>query len=213
MKLPEKHPSKGILTFLCEGSNNPLSKNYSRKMRLDSEGCLIIGRGYNLSKTFQNNIIMDLRDAGVSEKNIEIASRAQGLIGTQAKQYLKSSGLDFSMTEKQDIALFEIIYEGFEREFENVLRDNTRHYGYIDMRQLPEPHQELLLDFYFTKDYDKVGYDSILQNLWGSVLYKDPSIFDKLIMDTNFWKSKGLNEDRVRYRCIYIKEREMILGI
>jgi hypothetical protein len=116
-----KKPSYGLLTYFAEGSSNPYSPNFSRKIRLTRQLSLVIGRGYDLKDVTEYNAINDLMAAGVKEKMAESIAKGCKLVGNEAKKFYLNNEKSIFISPDQDLALFNLKMQKVENDLRNVL--------------------------------------------------------------------------------------------
>ncbi|WP_312456710.1 peptidoglycan-binding protein [Pseudescherichia sp.] len=87
-----------------------------------------IGRGYDMKNRSHGQIIYEFRSAGIEEYKAVICSKASGLQGGNAFQFVKSYGqLVGEISHLQQVRLFEIVYRAKRNETINVYKRLSRH--------------------------------------------------------------------------------------
>ena len=116
------HVNEGQITFDAEGldyitATEPFrqpenTRNFSRILHCpDSYSGVTLGRGYDMKERSAGEILTHFRTSGIEEYKAVICSRACGLKGGSAKNFIKYYGpLVGEITHLQQIKLFEISY-------------------------------------------------------------------------------------------------------
>lgn len=120
--------NRGHLTFNAEGNNVPGSLNYSRVIHYPPVGIsgVTIGRGYDMGSRSAGQVFSDLTRAGVDQTQARAISRAAGLRGRQAAEFVRLNRNTIGeITERQQATLFNQIYPTYERRAENVYNART----------------------------------------------------------------------------------------
>lgn len=124
-------PEEGLLTFRAEGQNTPGNAWYSRKIHWPGnlKDCknwnsgVTIGRGYDLGKRNEIEVLSDLRLAGLPEKQAQKIAAGVKKTRCLAGEFVKSHRDDIGeITEIQQVRLFKITYE-------NIKKDSMRLYN------------------------------------------------------------------------------------
>jgi hypothetical protein len=212
MLLQSKKPQRGLFTFLSEGSNNPKSPYYSRKVRLSHRGNVVIGRGYHMGDLASHEIFRDLHSIGLSKRKADALSKGAKLMGKEAKAFAENFENDIFLTEDQEIQLFHQKYYRIEEELIKFIENSSKRYGYIFFDKVPIYQQDLLLDFYYAGDWNVKIQDILLTAIKKALDENNPRIFDMILMDIGFWINLGASEERVKQRCIYINEWKSFRG-
>lgn len=196
----------GALAFSCEGNSNPRSKHYSRILRLSQGNSIIIGRGYDLSSQSSKQIIQDFTAIGLASKKIEILSKIPDLHISESRNFIQQYKNDITLLPEQEARLFMIAYERLNEQLEQILMTSDKRYGSIDKDSIKPYQWEILLDFLFKGELHSRIQDLLFVTLRKSIERKSPDMFDFLIMDFEYWKRAGVNEDRAKMRSIFIRE-------
>ena len=84
--------NRGQVTFDSEGNDYPNSRYFSRKPHVPSSNSgVTLGRGYDLKEKKSSKVLSDLRSVGIDFKIAKTFSRAVGLKGLNAKNFIKVS--------------------------------------------------------------------------------------------------------------------------
>jgi len=202
----------GLLTLLCEGSNNPYSKNYSRKLRVGARGHVFIGKGYNLTIEGEKQALCDLSDIGLSKHNAQLIAKAGTLKGLEALQFIKFYQKETILSANQEEKLFKLKYSKIQALLQSKV-DGVSGTGFVSSLNIPSHQLEVLVDFLYSNDLNKITEEKLFSTLRASLIEGKPKIFDNLVLDANFWRKAGVPEDRLRMRCIYINEWRNFSGI
>lgn len=128
--------TRGHLTFNGEGDNVRSSPNYTRVIHYPNRGPsgVTIGRGYDMGSRSQGQVYSDLIRAGISQTQAQAISRAAGLRGRQAADFVRHNrGIVGEISEQQQANLFNQIYPAYERRAQSVYNSWTA--------DIPERHE------------------------------------------------------------------------
>ncbi|WP_354292805.1 peptidoglycan-binding protein [Paramixta manurensis] len=116
------HVREGQITFDAEGVDyltavEPFKqpenmRNFSRVLHCpDKYSGVTIGRGYDMKERSTGEIMTHIRQSGIEEYKAVICSKAAGLFGRHAKNFISAYGsLAGEITHLQQIRLFEVSY-------------------------------------------------------------------------------------------------------
>ncbi|WP_420064397.1 pesticin C-terminus-like muramidase [Pectobacterium colocasium] len=186
----------GKLTFNSEGNNIKGSKYYSRVIHYPERGGLsgvTIGRGYDMGKRTRQEIYSDLTMAGISQEKATIISHSAGLIGSQAKEFVRVNKDKIGeITEQQQISLFKYTYRNYVIRARSVYNQKTK-----DMREKPdwEELQPAIRDILIDVVYQGYRGDTIM--LAATTNNIDDII--SLIMDSSELRRDENSRNRVKY--------------
>ncbi|PLY37181.1 calcium-binding protein [Pectobacterium carotovorum] len=186
----------GKLTFNSEGNNIKGSKYYSRVIHYPERGGLsgvTIGRGYDMGKRTRQEIYSDLTMAGISQEKSTIISHSAGLIGFQAKEFVRVSKDKIGeITEQQQISLFKHTYRSYVIRARSVYNQKTK-----DMREKPdwEELQPAIRDILIDIVYQGYRGDTIM--LAATTNNIDDII--SLIMNSSELRRDENSRNRVKY--------------
>ena len=195
-------PEKGAVTWDSEGSEG--GRYHSRKLHVptDSSG-LTIGRGYDMKQKNAGTIVNDLTKANVCKEDAEKISKAAGLTGDDARQFIKDQKLgDFEISQPSQKLLFAATYDAEESEAKRLATkvDVTAKYGTTDWDGLDPSITEILVDLKFRGDYDGVAREKIQK----SVVDNDIEAFAANLCNRDNWKN--VPEDRFKRRKAFLEK-------
>ena len=208
----ENDSLNGALTFSCEGNSNPLSKHYSRKLRLSQDNTIIFGRGYDLSSQSTKQIIQDFTAIGMVPKKVDILSKVPDLHRSENRNFIQQYKNDLTLLPEQEARLFMIIYGRLNDQLLQIITTSDKRYGSIDQDSIKSYQWEILLDFLFKGELQSTIQDLLFVTLRKSIERKNPDMFNFLIMDVEYWKRAGVNEDRAKMRSIFVREWNRIIS-
>ncbi|UMO87627.1 pesticin C-terminus-like muramidase [Pectobacterium sp. PL64] len=186
----------GKVTFNSEGNNIKGSKYYSRVIHYPERGGLsgvTIGRGYDMGKRTRQEIYSDLTMAGISQEKATIISHSAGLIGSQAKEFVRVNKDKIGeITEQQQISLFKYTYRNYVIRARSVYNQKTK-----DMREKPdwEELQPAIRDILIDVVYQGYRGDTIM--LAATTNNIDDII--SLIMNSSELRRDENSRNRVKY--------------
>jgi len=203
----------GLLTLLCEGSNNPFSKNYSRKLRVGARGHVFIGKGYNLTLEGEKQALHDLIEIGVQKHKAQMIAKAATLKGLEAQQFIKFYMKETMLSDSQEEKLFKLRYLRAQALLQKKVDGVSDGPGFISAFNIPPYQLEVLVDFIYSGDLSSSSEDKVFKVLRTSLIENKKNIFDRLVLDVNYWRQMKVPEDRLRMRCIYVREWKNFSGI
>lgn len=197
-------PKKGLLTFRAEGDDFKGGRNYSRKIHWPGvfSGCaknnsgVTIGRGFDLGDRSKQEIITELRRAGIPNDQASKIAGAAGLKGCLAGDYVKNNKEDIGeISDYQQLKLFEVTYNAIENDVKRICQKSATIKAYHPnpkalpgqaWQDIPDKIKEVLIDLRYRGDYtphirsllqrhayagDVPGFGRILSNrdLWPKV--------------------------------------------
>jgi len=201
---------KGELTYRAEGNDNPNSSQYSARLRLDNLGRLVIGRGYPLYLRSKEQIIEDFTHIGFSAHDAHRLANTKKLSGEELKKFLLKYGPEYELSKKQERELFEREYSLCEKQLNKFMNDNIRRYGVLDISEMPEWFEEILVDLWYAGDVNARTQDYIFPAVARSIRDDNPYHFERLLYHFKLWTMLGISEDRMKMRCMYIRDGQSI---
>ncbi|EXU75765.1 hypothetical protein ABW286_11220 [Erwinia papayae] len=152
-------PKQGLLTFRAEGNNIRGSKFYSRKIHFpeNMKTCsgtlsgVTIGRGYDMGKRSESQVISDLLFSGIDINKAKLIAKGAGLIGCKAGEFVRKNRDEIGeITESQQVILFEKIYPAYEIRARNNYNHWMRKYRNAKKwSELSLPIKNVLVDFVY----------------------------------------------------------------
>ena len=191
---------KGQLTFIAEGNNNPESHLYSRKLRTDDRGGLVIGKSYRFYEKTENQIINDMHMIGLNSRNINVLCKYSQLRGYEARIIAEKYGRYIQLTQEQELNLFDKEYDLCTEEVKTFITNNMQAYGVKKFEDLHEYQKEILIDIYHARHFDLRIQDLLLTTLGKCEKDRSLYLFNELIRDSNLWKQLGVPLDRIKYQ-------------
>ncbi|BAZ50404.1 hypothetical protein NIES4103_30200 [Nostoc sp. NIES-4103] len=208
--------SQGQLTFDVEGQEG--GKYHSRKAHWSGGvSGVTIGRGYDLGQHTKEQIIQDLKTAGLSENDAKTYAELQGLKGEDARKKLEELKDKLpEITPEQQKNLFDIIWTNQYKEVQRISNkeDVVKAYGQVDFSKLDPAIRDLAVDLKYRGDYNSATRSKV-QELMSK---NDLQGLLKLMSDKNFWqnnKVKGTDgkeytinvpDDRFKQRIQFLEK-------
>lgn len=196
---------KGQLTFDAEGQEG--GKWHSRTLHVPSRNSgVTLGRGYDMKMKPSHTIMADLAGVGVGVDTAILLSKASGLRGQKAKDFIAYNDLsDFEISISGQLQLFSVVYNRLEHDVIRICnkQDVVRRYGVTDWDNLHDKIKDMLVDLRFRGDYTPFSR-RMLQKF---VAENDLAKFAAVILNTANWRS--VPADRVRRRKEYIIAKEI----
>ncbi len=203
----------GFLTLLCEGNNNPFSKNWSRRLRIGKKGHLYIGKGYNLTLSGEKQTLQDLYEAGVPKPKAQIFAKASTLTGRNAAQFIDFYKKEITISEKEEEKLFHSKYAKAEEGLRKLIEVCEENGGHLNSYNLAAHQWQVLVDLIYSGDLNTETEERLIQALRKMIVESKPKILNKLIHDLHYWRKNEVTEDRIRMRCVFIDDWQSITGI
>jgi len=195
-------PKEGIVTFDSEGNEGGFY--HSRKLHVPSTSSgLTLGRGYDMRFKPSAKIKTDLIKAGISKEHADLLSKASGLSGQSAKDFIKKNKIDkLEITTDAQLKLFETTYKEEESETKRLCTkaDVETKYGKCDWAKLNPAIKEIMVDLKFRGDY----HPTARAELQKIISDNDSEEFLKKISDKSLWQS--VPGDRFARRVKYFKD-------
>lgn len=119
---------RGHLTYSGEGNNRRNSRYYSRVIHYPAMGIsgVTLGRGYDMGSRTQRQIFNYLTAAGIDRAQADLISRAAGLRGRRAEDFIRVHRQTIGeITEDQQASLFNRIYPDYERRAQEIYNTRT----------------------------------------------------------------------------------------
>lgn len=197
-----KKPKVGTLTFDSEGTEQ--GRYHSRKLHVPSQySGLTIGRGYDLKTKKAIKVQKDLVKAGLKVSEAFLLSKAAGLYGSQAKNFISRNSLaHFEISQDQQVKLFLISYLEEEAEAKRLCSkpDVTKKYGNCNWEQLDPRIKAVVIDLKFRGDYT----GKTRKFLQKHIVQNDFSGFRKAIANETNWAEQRVPIDRFQRRISYL---------
>lgn len=150
-------PNYGRLTFNAEGQEKPGSIYHSRHLHVPGPTSgLTIGRGFDMKNRTSAQIRADLVAAGVPAAKAALLSRAAGLSGDQAEDFIQENDLeDFEITPEAQLKLFKIDFDWHANDCKRIAtkEDVVRRYGPTNWETLNQTIKDVVVDLRFRGDY------------------------------------------------------------
>lgn len=202
------NPKMGKVTFDSEGNEG--GPFHSRKLHVPgAKSGLTVGRGYDLKKKTPAKIIQELTSVGIDRKDATTLSKASGLSGQSAKNFIKTHKLEkYEITQQQQVKLFEISYKEEEAETKRLCTkpDVTKKFGTCNWHTLNPAMKQILVDLKFRGDYTPEIRD-ILQK---HVVANDTKGFLQELSDRTNWITQAVPSDRFQRRINFLKTNAVI---
>jgi hypothetical protein len=162
-------PEFGLLTWDAEGMEG--GRFHSRVFCVPSASSgLTIGRGYDMKEKTAATIAQDLAACGVASADAALISRAAGLSGAEASQFITAHKLEkFEISKPCQKALFLIIYARLKADVQRISAkpDVAAAYGACDWARIDTAVIDLVVDLRFRGDYTG-GSRALVQKLVAS---------------------------------------------
>jgi hypothetical protein len=174
--------SKGQLTFDAEGKEG--GKHHSRRPHWPGGASgVTIGRGYDMKLRTKDEVLTDLKKAGVPAKMTEAIAGAAGLAGDDAKEFVDKNRDTIEITPRQQRLLFESAYASAEADVKRIVakEDLVKRYGAMDWGRLDQGVRDLLVDLRYVGHYTpetrkKVQKPAVKSDVAAlAELFEDPS--------------------------------------
>jgi hypothetical protein len=193
-------PENGIVTWDSEGQEG--GRYHSRKLHVPTDASgLTLGRGYDMKGKKASTIVVDLTKVGVVLEKAEKISKASGLSGDAATEYITENKLEeFEITQIQQLKLFEITYDSEAAEAHRLCtkKDVTEKYGSCDWGKLNQAIKDMLVDLKFRGDYTGAAREKIQK----SVVDNNLAEFAKQLKTRSIWNNVPL--DRFNRRVLFL---------
>ncbi len=196
--------TEGKLTYDAEGNEG--GRYHSRVLHAPGENSgLTIGRGYDMKEKSTEKIDRDLTNAGVDADMAAIISRASGLAGSNAKNFITENGLKtFEISMETQEILFKTVYAELAGDVKRICNkaDCVAAYGAVDWDGLNPLIKDVLIDLRFRGDY----YGKTRKKIQTLAAKNDAGGFARAMNDASFWKdSCGVPPDRFDRRVKYLE--------
>ena len=201
-------PTRGLITWEAEGNEG--GRFHSRVLHVPSNASgLTIGRGYDMKNRSTTEVRKDLVKAGVDASKAAIISKAGGLSGKLAEQFIIDKDLlDFEISADSQLKLFKDVYSDY---VATVKRISTKQkvqqkYGKVTWDKLDQDIIDVLVDLTFRGDYHGTSR-KIIQK---SVAENDFDAFRKHINNKKNWgnwpkdryeRRKGFIDNSAKHRA------------
>jgi hypothetical protein len=146
--------SAGQLTFDAEGQEG--GKHHSRRPHWPGgTSGVTIGRGYDMKLRTKDEVLADLKKAGVPMKTAEQIAGAAGLAVNDAKEFVEENRHKIEITPRQQRLLFELAYGAAEADVKRIVAkdDVAKKYGAMDWVDLDQAVRDLLVDLRYVGHY------------------------------------------------------------
>ena len=179
-----------LLTFNAEGSSDPKSPYYSRRLHVPSPTSgATLGRGFDMKEREASKVIALLILCGVDTDDAVEIAKLCGLSGDHAKTMINSLDLQsFEVTAEQEEKLFLICYDEKDDDFDRIVSkpDVVKAYGKTHLAALHSKIRAVCIDLLYRGDFtgttrkslmpaivanDVIGFAVAMSNrvLWASV--------------------------------------------
>lgn len=180
-------PKRGSLTWDAEGNEGGLF--HSRVLHVPSPvSGLTIGRGYDMKNRSSAEVQKHLVQAGVNATHSATISKAAGLSGSAAEQFIIDNDLlDFEISASAQLKLFEFVYKDYVATVKRICEKKTvvDEYGKTDWDKLDPYILDVVVDLTFRGDYHGTSRKVIQK----SIADNDFDAFKKLITNKAKWGS------------------------
>ena len=153
--------NKGLITFDAEGNDTPSSPYFSRNIHWPGNELsgVTLGRGYDMGSRSESEIYNHMLAAGVDAMQASKISKANGLKGNKAQQFLVVNKETIgTISRDQQIELFNLIYPAYvSRAIVNYNSWTAEESGRTEWSELQQVIKDVLVDFVyqgFTKGPD-----------------------------------------------------------
>lgn len=194
----------GQLTFDAEGMEKP-GRYFSRVPHVPGASSgVTIGRGYDMKERSKEEILDDLRSAGVAAGKAKKLSQCSGYFGKNAKTFLVEKGLEnVTITPAQQKVLFLLVYKELEGDVLRICNkaDVLAKYGDTDWDALNPLIRDTIVDLRYRGDYT----GATRQRVQPTVVSNDLKKFRKVMLDQDYWIGvRGVPKDRFKRRANYL---------
>lgn len=178
-------PKKGSLTWDAEGNEGGLF--HSRVLHVPSPASgVTIGRGYDMKNRSSSEVEKHLTEAGIKTTSASTISKAAGLSGSAAEQFIIDKDLlDFEISAPSQLKLFELVYKDYVAIVKRICEKKTvvEEYGKTEWDKLDPYILDVVVDLTFRGDYHGTSRKIIQE----SIADNDFEAFKKLITDKSKW--------------------------
>ena len=199
------------LTYANEGSSDPNSKYYSKKVHWPGGASgVTIGRGYDMGKKGKSKILKDLKAAGVDSKSAEVLSEGSGLFGEKAKEFAKRTDIiAIELTTDQELILFNNTHQEHQKEFERICQksDTEKKYGDCNLSKIDPGIKEYAVDLIYRGDYTTISRTKIQK----AIISNDYDTLIKEAEDVSNWKN--IDGNRVSQRVQHLKHKKLLYNL
>ena len=196
-------PVVGKVTFEAEGAEG--GPFHSRVLHVPSPSSgLTIGRGYDMKHKNKIKVRSGLRLAGLAQKDADLLSKAAGLSGMAAENFIATHKLEkFEITQKMQVDLFNISYKEEESEARRLCSkpDVEAKFGKCDWSSLDSAIKQILVDLKFRGDYTSDARNLIQKY----VVTNDTAGFLSVLSDKSKWTTFFVPNDRFQRRVNFFK--------
>ncbi|KZN32459.1 hypothetical protein [Pseudoalteromonas luteoviolacea] len=200
--MAKKLPHIGQFTFEQEGQEG--GRYHSRTLHVPSQySGLTIGRGFDLKHRSALDIEHSLTQAGVSSKPAQVLSKAAGLSGKAAEEFIKDHGLEgFEVSHQEQVNLFEQTYQAMANDVKRICekQDCVDAYGAVDWENLHPKIKDIIIDLRYRGDYTPATRRRIQRY----VAKNDLESFSKEMSDKELWHK--VPRERFKQRLAYLIE-------
>lgn len=150
---PHLKVKEGQATFDAEGNDNEATRYFSRVIHWPgtARSGVTIGRGYDMGSRTQEEVKGDMIRAGVPLDKAIALSKAAGLKGDKARDFVKNNKQAIGkITHAQQIKLFDTIYPKYKKRAKwNYDRWTAKEKGRVEWDKLDQPIRDILVDFVY----------------------------------------------------------------
>lgn len=199
---PDLTVDQGQLTFDAEGTEGGAYHSRIAHVPGDSSG-VTIGRGYDMKTKDAPKIKKDLKAAKLADTDAEAFSKAAGLKGDAARNFIKDNKL-IEITKLQQKDLFKISFSEEAAEVKRICEkaDVVATYGATDWDNLNAVIKDVLVDLKFRGDYTPESR-KLIQKF---VAQDDFDNFKRVLQDKNNWAN--VPKDRFERRSKYLDSQK-----
>ena len=145
--------NKGLITFDAEGNDTPSSPYFSRNIHWPGNELsgVTLGRGYDMGSRSESEIYNHMLAAGVDAMQASKISKANGLKGNKAQQFLVVNKETIgTISRDQQIELFNLIYPAYvSRAIVNYNSWTAEESGRTEWSELQQVIKDVLVDFVY----------------------------------------------------------------
>ena len=153
----DQAPKKGAITFGAEGSADPRSPFYSRRLHWPGGGSgVTIGRGYDCKERTAKEVVAHLTAAGVGEGDAKRISGGCKMAGDAAQSFVRANR-DIEISAEQELALFGQVYD----EKEAYAAGCVKRWSNTNFAELSQPMKDVLVDLFYRGDLTRTIWEKL----------------------------------------------------
>lgn len=196
---------RGQLTFDAEGSETR-GRYFSRVPHVPGPWSgVTIGRGYDMKSKSKTKIKRDLAAAGVDSNIAEKFAPASGLMGDQAKDFIRVNNLKkIEISPQQQKKLFISTYDDLEKDVIRICNkpDVVKRYGVYNWKNLNPVIRDVVVDLRYRGDYT----GKTRRKIQKPVADNDLAAFTTAMLERKYWlEDIGVPKNRFKRRCDYLR--------